>query len=179
MEFRVAEYADFQNVAQLHASSWQHTYKGIMRQSYLDDSVLEDKQLIWQTRLLNPPFSQHVLVAEDNGELVGFICLFGNHNVDFGTIIDNLHVTPHAQRRGVAKQLIVRAVEWAEKFYPDNGIFLEVLADNTNAIHFYESLGGNQVLKQRTESPCGKYLDEYLYTWKRPADLGEGCGVLA
>ncbi|GAL30249.1 histone acetyltransferase HPA2 and related acetyltransferases [Vibrio variabilis] len=179
MEFRVAEYADFQGVAQLHAESWQTAYKGIMRQSYLDETVLEDKQLIWQTRLLNPPFSQHVLVAEEEGKLLGFICLFGNHNVDYGTIIDNLHVTPEAQRRGIAKQLIIQAVEWAEKFYPDNGVFLEVLADNANAIKFYESLGGKRELKQRMESPCGKYLDEYLYTWKRPAELSEGCGVLA
>ncbi|MCY9852137.1 GNAT family N-acetyltransferase [Vibrio mediterranei] len=177
MEFRVAEYSDYQSVAELHAVSWQKAYKGIMRQSYLDESVLEDKQLIWQTRLLNPPFSQHVIIAEHQGELAGFICLFGNHNVEFGTIIDNLHVRASAQGKGVAKKLIALAMEWASKYYPDNGVFLEVLADNANAIKFYESIGANRALKQRGESPCGRHVDEFIYVWKNPEALMEQCVV--
>ncbi|MGR5175522.1 N-acetyltransferase family protein [Vibrio parahaemolyticus] len=178
MEFRVAEYSDYQNVAELHAESWQKAYQGIMRQSYLDEGVLEDKSLIWQTRLLNPPFSQHVVIAEEKGELLGFICLFGNHNADYGTIIDNLHVKSAAQGRGLAKQLIAQAGQWADKYYPENGVFLEVLAENDSAIKFYESIGGHKAVKQRGESPCGKYVDEFVYTWASPAKLMERCSEL-
>ncbi|MGF1777112.1 GNAT family N-acetyltransferase [Vibrio nomapromontoriensis] len=171
MDFKIAEYSDYKRIAQLHAESWQLSYKGMMRQSYLDEQALDDKLLIWQARLLNPPFSQHVILAEEQGELLGFICLFGNHSAEFGTIIDNLHVSSSAQRRGVGQTLLSQAMEWAGKYYPDNGVFLEVLADNKDAVHFYESVGGVRALSQRGDSPCGKKVDEFVYTWPTPQEL--------
>ena len=54
MDFKIAEYSDYKRIAQLHAESWQLSYKGMMRQSYLDEQALDDKLLIWQARLFKP-----------------------------------------------------------------------------------------------------------------------------
>ena len=62
MEIRVAEYKDYERIAQLHADSWKIYYRGILADQYLDQDVLEDRSVIWQTRLINPPFNQHVLL---------------------------------------------------------------------------------------------------------------------
>ncbi|MGV2986240.1 GNAT family N-acetyltransferase [Vibrio sp. E150_011] len=177
MDFKIAEYSDYKRIAQLHAESWQTNYQGMMRQSYLDEQVLDDKLLIWQARLLNPPFSQHVIIAEEAGELLGFVCLFGNHSAEFGTIIDNLHVSTIAQRQGVGHTLLGQAMGWAEKYYPDNGVFLEVLAENDDAIKFYELVGGKRTESRRGDSPCGKKVDEFVYTWPTPHDLLTASGA--
>lgn len=55
MEIKVAEYCDYERIAQLHAQSWRTHYQGILGKEYLDNDVLEDRLLIWQTRLINPP----------------------------------------------------------------------------------------------------------------------------
>ncbi len=171
MEFKLAEYSDYKRIAELHAVSWQTAYKGMMRQTYLDEQVLDDKTVVWQTRLLNPPFSQHVVIAEEQGQLLGFVCLFGNHSAEFGTIIDNLHIHHSARKRGLAKALLAHSMQWAQKYYPDNGVFLEVLQKNTPAVRFYESIGGIKARVQRGDSPCGRKIDEFVYSWALPKDL--------
>ncbi|QSA20557.1 N-acetyltransferase, partial [Vibrio furnissii] len=91
MEIKVAEYSDFERIAHLHALSWQINYANILDKDYLDNEALQDRLLIWQTRLTNPPFNQHILLIEDEGVLCGFICAFGNHDFEKGTIIESLH----------------------------------------------------------------------------------------
>lgn len=171
MEFKLAEYSDYQRIAELHAVSWQAAYQGMMRQNYLDEHVLNDNTVIWQTRLLNPPFSQHCVIAEDKGQLLGFVCLFGNHSAEFGTIIDNLHISRSAQQQGLAKALLAHSLQWVQNYYPDNGIFLEVLQKNTSAVRFYESIGGVKVRAQKGDSPCGRRIDEFVYCWESPDEL--------
>lgn len=65
MELRLAEYKDYERIAQLHADSWKRHYRGILTNTYLDSEAIDDKLLIWQTRLTNPPFNQHIVLAEE------------------------------------------------------------------------------------------------------------------
>ncbi|MCV5276105.1 N-acetyltransferase, partial [Escherichia coli] len=80
MDLRLAEYKDYERIAQLHADSWKRHYRGILTNTYLDSEAIDDKLLIWQTRLTNPPFNQHIVLAEEGGLLLGFVCVFGNHD---------------------------------------------------------------------------------------------------
>lgn len=155
MDFRVAEYNDFQRIAQLHADNWKRYYRGILSDDYLDNDVEQDRKVLWQTRLINPSFNEHVIIAEEGGLLCGFICAYGNHDFERGTLIDNLHVDPSYHRRGIASQLLVELSPWIEKYFNGTGIYLEVLDGNDSAKKFYESVGGNDGGEGEWKSPDG------------------------
>lgn len=173
MEIKVAEYADYSRIAELHAQSWKYFYRGIFAQDYLNRDVFDDRALIWQTRLINPPFNQHVLIAEDKGKLCGFICAFGNHDFERGTIIDALHVDINHRGQGVGKALVTEMLQWIEQFFPDSGVYLEVIAGNDQAVEFYDHLGGQNSEERLWDSPCGRKITELVYTWTSPAAFAD------
>ena len=166
MEIKVAEYKDYERIAHLHAQSWQTYYQGILGADYLNNDVVDDRLVIWQTRLINPPFNQRVLIAEDNGTLCGFICAFGNHDYEKGTIVDALHIDSNYRGQGLGAALLVEMANWVEQYFPDNGIYLEVMAANAQAIAFYEHLGGNHTLERLWDAPCGNKVPELVYSWE-------------
>ncbi|MGL5108528.1 MAG: GNAT family N-acetyltransferase [Vibrio ordalii] len=171
MEIKVAEYCDFERIAQLHAQSWRTHYQGILGKEYLDNDVLEDRLLIWQTRLINPPFNQHVLLIEEGGLLCGFICAFGNHDFDKGSIIESLHIDENYRGRGIGRKLIQEMAAWFEQYFPNSGVYLEVMADNKQAIEFYDYLAGRPKGERLWRSPCGQDIKEWVYAWPNPTDL--------
>src|SRR6185436_17727278 len=96
MRLRTATLADAEAIASLHADSWRTTYRGAMRDAYLDGDVVTERRAVWQERLATPAPNQHVLVAEQAGAVVGFACAYGGADAVWGTELDNLHV-----RRGM------------------------------------------------------------------------------
>ncbi|ANS87500.1 hypothetical protein VSVS12_03800 [Vibrio scophthalmi] len=171
MEIKVAEYKDYERIAHLHAQSWQTYYQGILGANYLDHDVIDDRLVIWQTRLINPPFNQHVLIAEDDGQLCGFICAFGNHDYDKGTIIDALHIDSRYRGQGLGAKLIAETAKWIDQHFADTGVYLEVMAKNGQAVDFYEHLGGENSLERLWDAPCGNQVPELVYTWSSPKQL--------
>ncbi|NOH97509.1 GNAT family N-acetyltransferase [Vibrio sp. 99-70-13A1] len=171
MEIRVAEYKDYERIAQLHADSWKKYYRGILDDEYLDNDVLDDRSVIWQTRLINPPFNQHVLLIEEGGLLIGFLCAFGNHSFERGTFIDALHVDSNFHGRGAGKRLLAELTDWLQHYFNDSGLYLEVMSANTQAVEFYQSIGGKEELEQVWNAPCGSKVNEKVYSWASPSDL--------
>lgn len=171
MEIKVAEYSDYERIAHLHAQSWQTYYQGILGANYLNNDVVEDRLVIWQTRLINPPFNQHVLIAEEGGLLCGFICAFGNHDFEKGTIIDALHIDESYRGRGLGAKLLNDMAQWIDQFFPDNGVYLEVMAENNQAKDFYDHIGGEHTLERLWDAPCGNQVPEVIYTWPSPRAL--------
>src|SRR5262245_61985606 len=101
MQYREATAADAEQIAQLHAASWQRTYRGILRDEYLDNDALADRRAVWAERL-DPTIpshgvavadargrasrdSQFVVVADADGELRGFVCVYGDVHSEFGS----------------------------------------------------------------------------------------------
>lgn len=168
MEIKVAEYSDFERIAGLHAKSWQRFYSGILSKAYLGEEVQSERKIIWQTRLTNPPFNQAVYVLEEGGLLCGFVCGFGNHDFERGTIIDALHVDDYFRGRGIGLTLLKAIADWARQYFPDNGVYLEVLKGNQQAIDFYEHIGGQLAQERLWNAPCGTQVPELVYTWPSP-----------
>lgn len=171
MELKVAEYSDYQRIAHLHTQSWKKHYQGILGKDYLDNDVLDDRLVIWQTRLTNPPYNQHVILLEDNGQLCGFICAFGNHDFDKGTIIDALHIDDAYRGHGLGVRLLEEMSKWVEQYFPETGVYLEVLKNNVQAVEFYEHIGGSNTLERLWKAPCGTQLPELVYTWRSATEL--------
>ncbi|MFY2507091.1 GNAT family N-acetyltransferase [Vibrio pectenicida] len=171
MDFKVAVYGDYERIASLHTQSWKMFYQGFLAPQYLDHEIMAERRVIWQTRLINPPFNQHVLMLEEGGLLCGFICAFGNHDFEKGTFIDALHVDSNYLGRGLGIKLISQLAQWVVKYFPNNGVYLHVIKSNHRAVRFCEYLGGEFVQERIWKAPCGTQIPEIVYKWESAVGL--------
>ncbi|MDX2319581.1 MAG: GNAT family N-acetyltransferase [Moritella sp.] len=171
MILREASLKDLSDIAALHAQSWRENYSGALSAEYLNEHVSSDRTKIWTERLTNPSFNQYVLIAEDDGVLCGFVCVYGAKHPKYGTIIDNLHVNSSIKGQGLGTTLLIAAAKWAATNYKDHDLHLEVLELNENAIKFYKSLGGRNIALSYWDTPCGNKVKEFIYSWGTPEVL--------
>ncbi|MVM32399.1 GNAT family N-acetyltransferase [Spirosoma sp. HMF4905] len=163
--YREATANDSEQIAQLHSLSWQQNYRGIWRDEFLNGPVLENRRAVWQKRLNQPTPNQNIIVAELEGTICGFACIYANEDPVWGTLLDNLHVHAEQKGKGVGTVLIKSAARWAYAKNPESGFFLWVLQQNTSAQKFYENLGAiNQELITH-ETADGGSSDVYRYVW--------------
>ena len=127
MRFREATRVDAMAIATLHAESWRAFYRGAYRDEYLDGDVFEDRLRVWEERLSTPAPYQFVVLAEENDELIGFASAYGGHDETWGSFLDNIHVRPKHQRRGVGARLMAEVAAWCRANYADCGLYLWVL----------------------------------------------------
>lgn len=142
IRYRTAGPEDAPAIADLHARSWRATYRGSYRDEYLDGPLDEERRTAWAARLTDSPPNQFVVVAEDEGGIVGFACVYGGHDEEWGSFLDNIHADPLRHREGIGTGVFLRVVDWCREHYPEQGLHLKVLARNSNARSFYERLGG-------------------------------------
>ena len=171
MRFREAAAADTMAVAMLHAESWQAFYRGAYRDAYLDGDVVEDRLRVWGERLSTPVPHQFVVLAEEGEELIGFACAYGGHDETWGSFLDNIHVRPKHQRRGVGAYLIAEVVAWCRANYADCGLYLWVLEQNRGAQRFYQRLGASDQGGEISEPPGGGQIHGRRYAWKTVPDI--------
>jgi ribosomal protein S18 acetylase RimI-like enzyme len=135
MRIRRAADADRPAIARLHAASWADTYRGILPDSLLDDRLPATMADRWASQQIGP--SDAVLVAEDEGNIIGFAATWHGDPV----YIDNLHVAAEARSRGIGRLLLA---ETARHFLAigSKRALLHVVAANRRARHLYFALGG-------------------------------------
>lgn len=165
VKLRAANFADVNDIANLHAKSWQENYSAVLSADYLKQQVLADRISLWTKRLKAPSAEQCVLVLENSTGIIGFICLFGDKDETYGTLIDNLHVQACHQGCGFGALLLNNAANWAHKYFPESALYLEVLAVNTHAIGFYSALDAKKSAQGYWHTPCGNQSPEYVYCW--------------
>jgi len=164
--YRVANPADAEAIAQLHAQSWQRHYRGIWSDAFLDGPVTANRMELWKKRFSTPKEDQYVVVAESADQLVGFVCMYAEDDPQYGALLDNLHVSSILQGKGVGKELMQKAAAWLYARDPAAMFYLWVLAENETARQFYEHLGGEKVELVAVQNPDGSYSDCYRYVWK-------------
>lgn len=104
------------------------------------------------------------LVAEDDGRIVGQLTLQGGkrRNVRHAATL-GITVAQDWRNRGVGRQLMEHAIEWARAGRILTRIELFVFARNTNAIHLYESCGFEmEGRRRRAARRDGEYLDDLV-----------------
>ena len=169
MTYRKAKSTEADAIAHLHAQSWQVAYKGILTDAFLENDVLDNRLQKWRDRFNSSEPNRIIFVAVENNQLKGFICLYGKGDVQWGTLVDNLHVLPALKGQGIGKRLMQKGAEWVAKNYPDSGLYLWVYEDNHAAKAFYEKLGGENVESHIHENPDGGSANTFRYAWKSVA----------
>lgn len=173
IEYRQAQPGDAEAVALLHARSWRENYRGAFTDAFLDGDLPGERIRVWQERLRDPPHNQFVQLAVDGASLQGFVCVYGDHEPQWGSFIDNLHVAAASKRCGIGSSLMTQAGAWLSSHYPALGIYLWVLEANSSARRFYERLGAHNAGVSTMETHGEAMVRSCRYTWAKPESLSD------
>ena len=166
MTFRKVLQNEAPQIAALHARSWQIAYKGILSDDFLNHEVFEERLKVWQNRFATPEDNRCIFVAVDAGVICGFICIYGNDDAQWGSLIDNLHISPDFKGKGIGKRLMDEAKKWIFETYQATHFHLWVYENNHAARQFYEKLGGEKVEIEPYEGPDGTWANALMYVWQ-------------
>lgn len=164
--FREAKNTDVDRIANLHAQSWQQNYRGSFSDKFLDNEVLDDRLTVWHERFNNPKENQHIVIAEENGQLLGFICSYFKESAIYGTYLDNLHVSDAAKGKGIGTKLMGKLAQEINGRNYKNGFYLWVLNTNYAAISFYDRIGGKSLETVEANDIGDTVFQKTRYVWK-------------
>jgi ribosomal protein S18 acetylase RimI-like enzyme len=171
VRYRPGSEVDARAVAALHAESWRHHYRGVYTDAYLDGEVHADRLATWTDRLAAPGPDRHLVVADDDGAVVGFAYTILGHDPTWGALLDNLHVAVPLKGRGVGTRLMAEAARTVVDRAPGEGLYLWVLEANAAARAFYDARGGRCVGREASEEPGGAVVVGLRYAWPDPSSL--------
>lgn len=174
LRIRPARHADASDIARLHAASWRSAYRGALSDAYLDGPIDEERLEVWSGRLAQPSDEQLVIVAECDGEVLGFACAYGAQDPQWGSFLDNLHVLPQRKRQGIGARLMAEVAAWSLQRHPDSGLYLWVLESNAAARRFYERVGGEYAGRDLWNPPDGTPLPKLRIVWRDASVLLNG-----
>ena len=161
---RAATPEDAEAIAEVHVTSWQESYRGLIPQSVLDTLSIPDRKVAWRnafTGLGRYP----VYVVEEERQILGF----GNGGACRSEALGQemevyaIYLLARAQRQGNGSKLL-RAV--MSDFVVDGkkSAGLWVLRDNDIARKFYEKFGALPV-SERIEHRPEYDRPEVGYAW--------------
>lgn len=165
MHIRIANASDASAIASLHAASWRIAYRGALSEEYLASDIVADRHAIWTERFRSSAPNQFVAVAEDENIITGFACAFSACDPEWGTLLDNIHVSLTYQRRNIGTSLVRSVASWCQETLPHSGLFLWVLQSNLPAQRFYEKLGASVCGEDVWSAPGGGALPRFRYAW--------------
>ncbi len=155
---REAKKTDAFEIADVHVSTWRHSYRGIMPQTYLDALCSETRSKSWGSRIEDPNTYIKVYTVGDVicGFIAGGVCR--DENLAGFDEIYAVYVLPGNQRNGVGLALTMAFLDE----HP-NSCSLWVLADNISAVKFYRSVGFHPDGHTKKITIDGKELEEHRY----------------
>lgn len=170
---REARAEDWEAVAALHAASWQHTYRGIMSDAFLDHDVVEDRRRYWREKLAAVGDRDLVLLAEGPEGLAGFIAVWPDPEGRFDAYVDNLHVDGGRQGQGIGRRLLAEAARRLVEA-DRRRVYLWVFDANAAAVRFYLSVGGS-VAEHGFDRIEGRSVPHTRIAWTDAAELRAAC----
>jgi ribosomal protein S18 acetylase RimI-like enzyme len=160
---RRARAEDADAIERVRTDTWRDAYRGLMPDALLDRLGYDaTRRRAFMAAL--PP-DQFVLVAEDDGAVVGF-CLGGrSRSTDdpFRGEVYAIYVLPQNHGRGIGRALMqAAAMELVERDL--RSMIVWVLRENAPSRRFYERMGGEWVRDEERELD-GVRVTESAYGW--------------
>ncbi len=107
-----------------------------------------------------------VILAEDAGRLLGFSCVFPEHDTTYGSFLDHLHVAPGLTRAGIGSELLRLSMQRLRDSGSTSGLYLWVLEKNLLARRFYQRHGAIEITPAiPLPMPDGQTLPEFRCHW--------------
>lgn len=125
----------------MHVQAWRETYAGLLPQAMLDGLSVEERVALWRTLL--EAGGPTVLVAENDGEIVGFGSAGPARETLLGTSgeVTAIYLLDSVKRMGIGSRLMRRLFDaLAADGHDTAGLW--ALESNRPAIAFYEAMGG-------------------------------------
>jgi len=163
---RTARAGDAAGIAHVHVESWQDAYAGLLPDRHLLRLNAEAQAIGWTRNLMRPEIAARTLVAEIEGEIVGF-ANFGaareGRGAEEGGVF-MLYVATDWREQGIGRQLVLAAFDALRRQrYAAASIWC--LAENAPAIGFYQRLGGQRISAGRLENVGGKMFEVVGFRW--------------
>jgi ribosomal protein S18 acetylase RimI-like enzyme len=170
---RPATEADAAPIAEIHTASWRDAYAHILAPEFLSGSIEADRLAVWSQRLRDSPPTQLVNVAFDpTGQAQAFVCGYCDFDPVWGSLVDNLHVRPHARGRGIGEQLFCAVAGELSARASNSGLYLWVFEANVVGLRFYERLGGRVVERDTSKIPAAGGKAVLRVHWPTIAQIG-------
>jgi GNAT superfamily N-acetyltransferase len=146
---RSAVPSDAERIGEAHAEAWRVAYEGLFPADQLSAAV-EVRRRMWIGLVGNPALGGTLLVAEHEGEVVGFIH-FGVGSVDPETgEVYGFYVSPSSWGSEVARALMDRAVTSLGETFKRAILWTHVGAGR--ARRFYTKTGWTETGNQRQDT---------------------------
>lgn len=159
---------DAEDLARVHVTSWQETYRGLLPDAYLNAMSIASHARRWRAGLMGARARDVVLAAADRSGILGYASGQPSRSgVPREGEVATLYVLRSAQGRGLGQALMTGCAR-ALAAQGATSLVISVLRDNLRARGFYEHLGG-QADAPRPEPGPGGVLYEVAYRW---ADIG-------
>ena len=162
MIVRPATPPDAAGIATVHVRTWQGAYAHVFPHDALQALPLEPRIELWSRTLGSPEPRPAVFVAEDDGEIVGFVSVGPSREDEREGELYAIYVLPTAWGSGAGAELMSRALE-ALRAAGFAEATLWVLGDNPRARRFYEREGWRADGATRREEFLGVEIEEVRY----------------
>lgn len=140
-EVRDPKLDDCDELGRIHVRAWQHAYRGVMPDAYLDGLVATDRAAMWR-RKIESDDGRGLLVQTLGGRPVGFVAFGpeeGRAEAEAGELYA-LNIDPEHWGRGFGRALVRAATEQLRQWgYRD--LVLWVVPQNERAVRLYVSEG--------------------------------------
>ena len=136
-----------------------------MPDRYLDEEITAERAEVWRQRFADPAREEATvtIVAERDGEVVGFVHSVLDDDPKWGTLLDNLHVRHDCEGRGIARRLIGDTADVLRQ-RARHRVYLWVLEANERARNLYDALDG-EVVETSVWEFAGATIPNFRYAW--------------
>lgn len=163
---RLAQIEDAIPIAEIHILSWQHSYKGIIHQSYLDHGFdVTERTNRWKENLSQP--DPKTFVALTDKRIVGFASIGSSREKKYSNYAElyAIYFHPEFMSKGYGTALLTHALNDAKE-QGFTQLFTTVLKENKPARNFYERNGATLIQNSEHDMTIDEQLYPVLeYTW--------------
>jgi len=166
VSIRSATPDDARRIAEIHVASWQHAYRGILLDDYLDALVPEQRLPMWTRILTAGASSMDVSVAEVDGVVVGFSSVGPSNEGDPDDVrmLYTIYMHPVSMGKGIGRRLMADA-ECRMRVHGATTGVLRVITSNVETLRSYERCGWSpDAGSKRMEDAWGMQVETVRYT---------------